>query len=224
MLDTMIPRRLIRALDSRLNVRNKMMKLALKVAYLAAIVLLCFPVFVHAQADSRKKSLFLSIKIISHDYIDNNVVDMKLRVQFRNIGNRSLILYKPAILLSEIQVFEDVERPSSDTFAEVLAVISDPPAGISNEVIRNRPNKDFIFIAPGRTHQMDERVVTRIRARNRVQLTGAKDDRYYLIVKVLTWDVSQQDLAARLRRMWKRFGVLWSDAVESEAILFTVER
>jgi hypothetical protein len=196
-----------------------------KSVLLVTVILLCLPIFTHAQATPVKRSLVLSTSIISREYPRNNVVEMKLRLRFTNTGNRPLILYKPSILVTGIGVFEDVERPNRDTFAQVSALISDPPREIPyEEIVKSRPNNDFITIAPSKSYEMEESVSTQIRARNRKQANGANDDRYLLTIKVSTWDASRKELAARLRRKWQRLGVLWSEVIESKPMSFRVER
>jgi hypothetical protein len=203
-----------------------MMKIDSKGTFIVAAVLLCcFPVF--TQASPRKKSLILSTSIVSREHTRDNVVDMKLRLRFTNAGNCPLILYKPSILLTEIGVFEDVEHPTLDTFAEASArsYVPHPYSYIPyEEIVKRRPNKDLIIIAPGKAYEMKESVGAQVRSRNRKQADGANDDRYLLTIKVSTWDASKQELAARLRRKWQRLGILWSEVIESEPIVFTVER
>jgi hypothetical protein len=202
-----------------------MVEIGSKGTFLVAIVLLCL--ITVAQASPRKRSLVLSTSIVSREYTRNNVVEMKLRLRFTNAGKRPLILYKPTILLTEIGVFEDVELPTADTFAEVSAMsyVPHPYSYIPyKEILRGRPNRDLIIIAPGKAYEMEESVATEIRSRNRKQNGGDSDDRYLLTIKVSTWDASKQELAARLRRRWQRLGILWSEVIESESMLFTVER
>lgn len=199
------------------------------VKFLFATVLLeCLTVVAFAQAACREQSLVLSTSIIERKYPAADRVELKLQLRFTNTGRQPRILYKPALLLFETAVFEDAE-PSTNraAFGEVagISVVPHPYSFIRwREMLKIFPTKDLIIIPRRGTHEMEEFVTVKIRSRTRKQPNGANDDRYQLTVKVSTWDHSEQELAAKLCRKWRRLGVLWSETIESEPMSFTVER
>ena len=187
----------------------------------------CLSVSAFAQPACREQSLVLSTRIMDRKYPAADRVELKLQLRFTNTGRHPRILYQPALLLVETAVFEDAEPANRDVFGEVagISVLPHPYSFIRwEEMIKNRPIKDLIIIPPRGTHEMEQLVTLRIRSRTRKQQNGANDDRYKLTVKVSTWNDSEQKLAANLCRKWRRLGVLWSETIESEPMVFTVER
>lgn len=184
----------------------------LKLLGLATAVLLGGIVVARSQT---KPALVLSTVIIERELPRNGALEMKLRLRFTNSGRRPLILHRRSLLLIETGVFEDVERPTIDTFAQVDATdyVPHPYSSIQyHNLVRARPGKEFIVLPPGRTFDVVESVTAPL-------TTGTRN--YLLTVKVATWDASRQELASKLRRKWHRFGQFWSETVESEARAFS---
>ncbi|MDX6613546.1 MAG: hypothetical protein QOD75_2732 [Blastocatellia bacterium] len=189
--------------------------LRLFVAFLAA--LLCFPLLVNGQHRPSKNSLVLTTAIVSREQLGNNTLEMRLQLRFRNTGHRRLILHRPSLLLAETGIFEDVEHPTNDTFAEVSEMDYVPHPGSSfrfHEWVRARPGKDFMILMPGHAYTMYQLITARIPTRK-----SSDGARFLLTVKFNTW-FGSKDLATQLNRRWRRFGTLWSDSVASEPMPF----
>lgn len=187
------------------------------------VVLLGGMFVANAQTKPEANALGLSTVIISRAQLRNGTLEMKLQLRFTNSGRRPLILHRRSLLLIEIGVFEDVEHPTIDTFAEVSAMdyVPHPYSSIRYQrLVRASPGKEFIILLPRRAFDMVESVTAPRRRGN--QLADGRGDRYLLTVKVATWDISRQHLASKLRRKWHRFGQFWSETVESEPMAFSV--
>jgi hypothetical protein len=189
---------------------------------LLAGAVLCIPFITNAQSNTETKSLVLTTTVLSQGPPRDNVVEMNLRLRLTNVGDRPLILHRRSLLLIEVGVFEDVERPNADSFAQVSAMsyVPHPYSYISyRKIVGPRPSKDFIIIGPGQKYEIQEQVAASIRRRKK-EVMDATDDRYLLTVKVSTWDASSQEVATKLRRTWSRYGRLWSETNDSEPMSF----
>ena len=188
----------------------------LKSLGLATVVLFGGMFVANGQTKPDANALGLSTVIISRAQPGNSALEMKLRLRFTNSGRRPLILHRRSLLLIETGVFEDVERTTIDTFAQVSAMsyVPHPYSSIRYErLVRASPGKEFIILLPRRAFDIVKSVTAPL---------GRSNRRYLLTVKVATWNVSRQDLASKLRRKWHRFGQLWSETVESKPMAFSV--
>src|SRR5437660_1004110 len=158
-------------------------KLTLYVAFMAAF--LCAPILANGQHRPPTNSLVLTTAIISREQLRNKALEMKLRLRFANVGHRALILHRQSLLLAEIGIFEDVERPTKDTFGEVSEMDYGPHPGSSfkyHKWAQAHPASDFIILAPGHAFTMNRSITTQIPTRK-----SSEAARFLLTIKLSSW-------------------------------------
>lgn len=149
---------------------------------------------------------------------------LKLRLQYTNVGSEPLIIYK-----HENSVFREmVSRNAADAAAHKYLwdfSVTSVTEGRLPTLDRGLPeDRLFVVLRPAQAFEGEAEITVFVRrglAGN--QSDGLLAGDYLLEVSVSTWPVSQ-DLAELLRQRWKGIGLLWFRDLNSEPMLFRIEK
>jgi hypothetical protein len=177
-----------------------------------------------AQINIPKQQLVLTVEITGQQYCtinpDSGSLQMKLKLQYTNVGHQKLILYKGHDLFYQIKIRSlstgtmkpyDVTLLNSRYFDEQPEPIEQPT-----------PSRVFVILAPGTTYERE--IVSGIGIASQEAKRGNSmliDGEHTLQLTVSTWYKSKS-LAQKLRQQWERKGLLWFESVVSTPIHFTV--
>ena len=150
-------------------------------------------------------------------------LDLELRLRYRNVGSRPLILYKGSVYVYEIKVSSS-PADAADGRYEVNASLTWYTDGGAWKVGESSLNRRFVTLSPGGTYETKTHArvfATREGVSKRIE-GSVGDGEHYLQVTIPTW-YGSQELADRLRQKWSGTGSLWTEAVRSQPMKFTVE-
>lgn len=143
---------------------------------------------------------------------------LSLRLEFRNISNRKVILYEKSNFVDAMDItdFASGHEPLRWPRIPVDRVI---PAG--NSVIPATPPEDFAFLKPGKTLRTNT-VVHIDLLHSKLPGGGlVNPGKYSLAVSVVTWN-GTYDAADVARQQWRRLGFLIAADVTSAPVSFSI--
>src|SRR5882724_637832 len=181
---------------------------------------------VAAQPKPAKPPLELSVQIVSQSYCAINeksaVLDLKLKLRFRNVGKQRLILYKGHDLFFQSKILSAPGNASgpygvwlvnSRYFDEEIEPIDQPS-----------PGKVFLTLSSGKTWVKDMTIgVGVVDAGMERGDSSIRSGDHTLQLIVSMWYKSRA-LAQKLREQWQKIGLLWSDPLSSVPIAFGVQK
>ena len=198
------------------------MKIRSLLLLVAALVWLS-PAPVNGQVKPAKPPLELTAEIISQNYCaassDSETLEMNLKLRYRNVGNRKLILYRGHDLFFQTRIRSTGAQPY-----EVLFLNSRFFDQEFESIDQAVPGKVFVSLSPGAVYERKLLVgmaVVREGAERGISAIIAGDHTLQLIVS--TW-YKPRNLAEKLSKQWEPKGVLWFDPVVSPPIHFLAER
>jgi hypothetical protein len=182
------------------------------------------PASVNAQVKPAKPPLELTAEIISQNYCaassDLLTLEMNLKVRYRNVGNKKLILYRGHDLFYQTRIRSAAGGPQP---YEVLFLNSRYFDQEFESIDQAVPGKVFVSLAPGSAYESKLLVGIALvpegveRGNSAI---AAGDHTLQLIVS--TW-YKPRSLAEKLRQQWEPKGLLWFDPVVSAPIHFLAE-
>jgi hypothetical protein len=191
---------------------------------LGAALVWSSPTSVNGQIKPAKPPLELTTEIISHGYCaaspDSETLEMYLKLRYRNVGNRKLILYRGHDLFFQTRI----RSTGGAQPYEVLFLNSRYFDQEFESIDQAVPGKVFVSLSPGAVYERKLLVgmaVVREGAERGNSTIIAGDHTLQLIVS--TW-YKPRSLAEKLSKQWEPKGVLWFDPVVSPPIHFLAER
>ena len=180
-----------------------------------------------AATPVEKAALQLTTEIVRQRYCTGDGeldgLDLELRLRYRNVGSRPLILYKGSEYIYLMKISPSLAAAAGGEY-EVNAALTWYTDGGVRKMRESSLNRMFIILSPGETYgaKTHARVlVTRAGVSGRIE-GSVGDGEHYLQVTIPTWHGSQAS-ADRLRKKWSGRGFLWTKAVTSLPMKFIVE-
>jgi hypothetical protein len=174
-----------------------------------------------------ESALQLTAEIIRQRYCAGNSklddIVLELRLRYRNLGSRPLILYKGSGDVYQLKISSSL-ADAGDGRYEVKssrAWFSDEDAWEPSE---SSLNSMFVILPPRGTYETKTRArvsATREGVERRIKGSVGGGE-HHLEVTTPTWRGSR-DLGDSLRKKWSGRGLLWTEAVTSSPIKFVVE-
>jgi hypothetical protein len=171
-------------------------------------------------------SLVLTATVLSQKCLqwNNNLAELKLRLQFNNAGNKPLILNKRDVGIIGERYFALIDEEKDDAHIGETASSSlrGYVAEYDEELVSEYPNSNFVVLSPGQSYVAEETASVPL-----IRSTGSSDggaDQYRIEVSVSTWAAFNPKLADQLQQKWKKVGVLWSKPIWSKTVEFAFER
>jgi hypothetical protein len=190
------------------------------------VLLLLSRVAFGAQPKPARPPLEFSVQIVSQSYCAINeqyaVLELQLKLRFRNVGKQKLILYKGHDLFFQSKILSAPGNASgpygvwlvnSRYFDEEIEPIDQPS-----------PGRVFLTLSSGKTWVKDMTIgvgVVDASMERGDSSIRAGDQTLQLIVSM--WYKSRA-LAQKLREQWQKIGLLWSDPLSSVPIPFGVQK
>jgi hypothetical protein len=169
-------------------------------------------------ADS-KGPLQLSASVIEKKHHCSDFVGFKVRLTFKNVGKRPIILDKRS-LVARLTVSRDLEAAAAKRY-EVERRYDSFGLGDYFDVDPSDMS-NFIILKPGEDYSLDTGVGSFWVADGAPPLKGYLNaGTHYLELKVVTWTYFTGP--APLSRKWADKGLLWIEGLSSPPIPFTVE-
>jgi hypothetical protein len=184
-------------------------------------------VFVSVGAQSKvQQPLELSAEVISESYCavnpDSASVELKLRLRYRNVGAKKLILYNGHDLFYQTLIRN--MAGSAATLYQVWVVNSRYFDQEIEPIDQATPSKVFLTLSPGSVYVKETVVgvglVNTIEGRGDSQIISGE---HTLQLIVSTWYKSRS-LAEKLRQEWQRKGLLWAEPLVTVPIRFMARR
>jgi hypothetical protein len=179
------------------------------------------------RANDPKQSLQLTTSIIKLKYCagdaDLDSLRLDLRLNFTNVGQQNLILYKGSNLVSQLMVSQNLKGIADKRF-EVNASLTQITDTSAEKVKGSTPNKLFVILPPRASYITEATISIFVFKGDASGVTGAvAAGEHILQVEVPTWTASN-DLAKELRSLWQKFGCLWYEPVTSVPMTFKIEK
>ena len=177
------------------------------------------------QSNPQERPLTLSSRIIEQRYcVGDSGVDflhLKIQLRFTNTGNRKLILYKGNNLFFAVWI--KPEQALAARF-EMKTTASRFLQMTPEDVDREAPNRDFVFLSPSESF---ETVITAslpiAREEGKRSRGTINNGEHLLYVAASTWYESRK-LGEQLRERWQRKGLLWLDPLGSMPVKFNSDK
>lgn len=178
-----------------------------------------------AAQDVRRQAqpLRLTSEIVGRRYCAGDrlhILQMRLRLRYRNAGERKLIVYQGKNLFYQVRI-----RGGAQTKPYEVVVLNSRFNDAQAEAVNTpRPGGVFVTLPPGGTHETEIIVGVGLAAEapERVANSIAPGE-HTLQVAASTWYESRK-LAEDLRARWTAAGLLWIDPVVSEPLAFNAVR
>lgn len=146
---------------------------------------------------------------------------IRLRLQFANVGDQKLILYRGKNLFYQTSVSRsasDAALRRHEAFMTTAWYFDELPERIEQPA----PGRAFTILPPGATYETQQTVAVPVLRQGGVPVTNAiAAGDHVLQVTVSTWYESRA-LAQKLRERWQRSGLLWFEPVTSAPVAFNV--
>lgn len=193
------------------------------VLLVAALVWLS-PASVNGQIKPAKPPLELTAEIISQDYCgagsDSETLEMYLKLRYRNVGNRKLILYRGHDLFFQTRI----RSTGGAQPYEVLFLNSRFFDQEFEAIDQAVPGKVFVSLSPGAVYERKLLVgMAVVREGAERGNSSIIDGDHTLQLIVSTW-YKPRSLAEKLSKQWEPKGLLWFDPVVSPPIHFLAQR
>ncbi|MBA3805678.1 MAG: hypothetical protein H0X14_08220 [Acidobacteria bacterium] len=178
------------------------------------------------QVKPQTQPLALTAKILSQQYcsVNPNVTNLQIRVQlqFTNVGNQRLILYKGHDLFYQTRIRRVATSATTEKY-EVNILNSRYFDEQPEKIDQPAPGKVFAILPPGAVYQTEMLVGLGVVGGGVNRGNDAlKDGEHSLQLIVSTWYKSR-NLAQKLRQQWQRKGLLWFEPLVSTPVNFMVE-
>ena len=178
-----------------------------------------------AAQDVRRQAqpLRLTSEIVGRRYCAGerqDILQMRLRLRYRNTGSRKLIVYQGKNLFYQTRI-----RGGAQTRSYEVVVLNSRFNDAQAEVVNApRPGGVFVTLPPGGAHETE--IVVGVGLAAGASERGANSiapGEHTLQVAASTWYESRK-LGEELRASWAAAGLLWVDPVASEPLAFNAVR
>lgn len=169
-----------------------------------------------------KSALQLTTSIINQRYCAGNQLMLTLKLQYTNVGNQPLILFKFAKVIYQSMVSRSV-RDSEAKRYEQDASISAYSSMDYISVDTPSPGPLFVILKP--TESFEDEDIVNVFINDGKSIFNRKFLRpgdYVLEVRTSTWGSSPEQ-AERLRARWKQYGDFWSWDIKSLPMPFKID-
>jgi len=176
------------------------------------------------QPPPAKRPLRLTAQILGQQYCavseEMDALRLRLRLQYANVGDEKLILYRGKNLFYQTSVSRsaaDAAIRRHEAFMSSAWYFDELPEKIEQPA----PGRAFVILTPGAFYETEQTVAVPV-MRQRTEGVGAiAAGDHVLQVTVSTWYESKA-LAQNLRERWMRSGFLWFEPVTSAPVGFSV--
>lgn len=188
---------------------------------LLTAVLFCSSVECPAAAEG-EPALELTTDVVNQRYCvgdaDLDGVRLRVKLQYRNVSNRPIILHK-----SSTTVHGVIVRMSPDGEIESnarLSVYSTGPWKLSEASLK----KTFVILQPGERYETETVAGIFVTRKEATHIQGAVNaGDHYLQLMIGTWG-GTPEVESVLRRKWQSYGLLWTDSITSKPMRFTIAK
>ena len=184
--------------------------------------------FERAKSVQETPPLRLTMSLISSRYCrepgsDTSVnLRLKLRLRYTNVGQQPLILYKYDNTILRTMVSRDPADASNQRYVWDMSSTT-VTGGKDVRTESAVPGTSFSVLTSGQYYEAEQETTVFVRGKsNGNESDGLAPGKYFLEVIVGTWPESL-DLANLLRDRWQANGLLWSNALKSETMAFTID-
>lgn len=163
--------------------------------------------------------LQLTTTLIDARYCSSTHLELRLRLDFANVGKRPIILYKNSSVIGAYKISRD-ERSAEQKKYEVNVA---PMKTFSDSGLQlSRPNESmFTILNANQVHSIEKTMALPISRTPDIpsDYPGAGD--HVLQLNIWTW-YYQPPMVQEFRKKWSRKGYLWSASVLSSPMPFTI--
>jgi hypothetical protein len=179
----------------------------------------CLPLRYTAGAQSGA-ALELTTEVINQAYCvgdaDLDGVRLRLKLRYRNIGDTPIILHKSSTTVVRVVVRESPDGEMESNAQ--LSVYSTGPWKVSDSSLK----KSFVILQPQDVYDTETIAGVFVVRDEEKKVQGAvSPGDHYLQLTIGTWD-GPPEAEADLRQKWQSRGVLWTRAVISNPMKFSV--
>jgi hypothetical protein len=168
-------------------------------------------------------ALRLDLEVISQRYCNGDsevgTLQLKSKLRFTNTGQRPLLLFKGAGMISRVIVASTADGGARPELDMLVTTISDSSHAMHRT---DRPGTNFVTLHTNKAFETDGLVAIPFR-RAETRIASLIPGLYFLQVSAETWPDSRQP-GTVLREHWKAFGYLWLDSVTSRPLAVTIDR
>lgn len=170
--------------------------------------------------------LALSTEILKETYCDGPDPDfLTLRIllglSFQNLGNRRVILQRGSKSTASVKVSKSVEDALANRFETTIDISTITNGHSRSARAKKPPLTSFVMLSPGESYKTITEFSLPV-PRDKPLPVGVSPGTHYLQVEIWTWDEPQSE-AIFTRRLWEKEGFLWSNALLSKPMPFTVQ-
>jgi hypothetical protein len=145
---------------------------------------------------------------------------LKLRLRFTNTGNQKLLLYKGNNLFFAVWVKPNQAGQAGGRF-EMKTTASRFLKLTPEDVDREAPNRDFVFLSPQERFETSIDVTLPVVREEGKRSRGSINAGEHLLqITASTW-YENMKLGETLRERWQRKGLLWLDPLGSMPVRFS---
>jgi hypothetical protein len=186
------------------------------------VTILVFMLLINVPTRAQTDRLSLTTEITNQrycgtDYSDLAMLNISLKLIYRNASSETLILYQGSSLISYILIAPDVTQLRDKQYELNMHVgwIT------SGRKLRegNSPGKEFAILRPGDTFHTNG--IIRVPVELEPGAKFLKSGDHVLQVVIETWPADQTVLD-RLRKKWDRTGYLWANNMWSDPMPLNV--
>ena len=188
----------------------------MKTLNLAFVLLLFAAPCARATEPDDRRPLQLTAEIVGRRYCAGdrlNILQLSVRLLYRNVGSRKLIVYRGKNLFYQTRIRGGVGKPY-----EVLVTNSRYNDAEVEAVDARRPGGAFVTLRPGGTYETVIGVGVGVARGERIANTIMPGG-HTLQVTTSSWYESRK-LAEDLRERWRGAGLLWIDPVGTQPLNF----
>lgn len=172
--------------------------------------------------DALHAQLQLTTSVVEQRYCSDGRLRLTLRLNFTNAGKESVILDKRSSIVPQYMVSRSAKAAAEKKYEmKVEQLIGLNSAGMSFDSTLDESH--FVILKPGESYRLNKGFSLPI-----YNSAGDKEDslragNHVLQIAVLTWYYPRVS-NVKGREQWRQKGYLWSDAVISLPMPFTVEK
>ncbi len=172
----------------------------------------------------RKEKLQLTTSIIDQKYCHTGSPSLRIKLQlnYKNEGRRSVILYKGSSLIFRYLISRNRKAATARDYVQDVQL---ELTSLDETEHFNTPNPgdDFVILRPNGFYRTEADVDLPIEDAANPNPDFLRAGTYFLQINVSTWNESGS-LARKLRYRWRQTGALWFNSVRSQPMSFTVEK
>lgn len=150
---------------------------------------------------------------------------MTLQSEYKNTGDKDLILFKYALYPFQYRVSKTVQAALDKRYETVISPMMG--SGPSHVQWRDKPPTDYFVVLKPQQSYLPVNTIKTVLVLNESDKPRSKQylapGEHVLQLKVATWPI-EEDRAAEFRDRWQRFGSLWTDNVLSIPMTFRVDK